>query len=204
MTETAAAEADGVSDFLSDEQYLETLRTQMLRFARMQLADAGAAEDAVQEALIGAFKNARSFAGGSAFKTWVFAILKNKIADHLRKQQRLVNTSSLLQEDSSGEDLDALFNDKGHWHMSERPAAWGDPEGSLEDSHFWRVFETCLEHLPAKQARVFMMREFVGLSSSEICETVSLTLSNLHVLLHRARLRLRECLENHWFLERSG
>jgi len=130
--------------------------------------------------------------------------LKNKIADHLRKQQRLVNTSSLLQEDSSGDDLDALFNDKGYWHMSERPAAWGDPEGSLEDGHFWRVFETCLEHLPAKQARVFMMREFVGLSSSEICETVSLTLSNLHVLLHRARLRLRECLENHWFLERSG
>jgi len=188
-------------DLFRDDQYLNELRTQMVRFARLQLDDSGAAEDAVQEALAGALKNAHSFAGGSAFKTWVFAILKHKIVDHLRRQQRLVNTGSLGDEDDDRDASDKLFNDKGYWHLDERPAAWNDPEAQLREGHFWRVFEACLEHLPPKQARVFMMREFVGLSSEEICQTVSLTVSNLHVLLHRARLRLRECLEDHWFLK---
>jgi len=71
----------------------------------------------------------------------------------------------------------------------------------MREQEFWRVFEACLEHLPPKQARVFMMREFVELDAGEICATVELSTSNLHVLLHRARLRLRECIENNWYLQ---
>ncbi len=187
-------------DIFNDASYLEELRRQMLRFAELQLDDPGAAEDAVQEALMGAMKNAESFGGRSAFKTWVFAILKNKIVDILRKRQRLVNASSLLgQDDDEPEDFTNLFNARGFWHLDERPTQWGDPEASMQNGHFWRVFETCLDHLPPRQARVFMMREFIGLNTDEICQSVSLSISNLHVLLHRARLRLRECLENHWF-----
>ena len=72
---------------------------------------------------------------------------------------------------------------------------------SVKNDHFWRVFETCLSGLPENQARLFMMREFLEFESGEICETLSITTSNLHVMLYRARLRLRECLENKWFLE---
>ncbi|ROQ21428.1 RNA polymerase sigma-70 factor (ECF subfamily) [Marinimicrobium koreense] len=186
-------------EFFNDDRYLMELRRQMLRFAQLQLSDRSAAEDAVQEALAGALKNARSFAGASAFKTWVFAILKHKITDHFRRQKRLVTESSLMREDEESDEVGELFNDKGFWHAEDRPNAWRDPDAALEDRHFWKVFETCLEHLPAKQARVFMMREFIGLTTDEICEAVSLTVSNLHVLLHRARLRLRACLEHHWF-----
>jgi RNA polymerase sigma-70 factor (TIGR02943 family) len=189
------------TSLLSDTEFLEALRRQMLKFATLQLSDPHLAEDAVQEALIGALRNAKSFGGRAALKTWVFAILKNKIADVLRQKQRLIDASSLMHEDEEDEDFSALFDKKGFWQTDERPVAWGNPEESFREGQFWRVFEACLENLPGKQARVFMMREFVELDSHEICATVGITVSNLNVMLHRARIRLRECLENRWFLE---
>ena len=185
---------------LANTAFLEDIRRQMLKFATMQLKDVNQAEDAVQEALIGAMKNAGSFGGRAAFKTWMFAILKNKIADVLRYKQRTVNISSFAHDEDE-EDMSELFDRKGFWLQDERPVAWGNPEASMREQEFWRVFEACLEHLPPKQARVFMMREFVELDAGEICATVELSTSNLHVLLHRARLRLRECIENNWYLQ---
>ena len=186
---------------LNDSEILDGLRRQMLKFATLQLSDANLAEDAVQEALIGALRNASSFAGRAALKTWVFAILKNKIADILRQKQRSIDASSLLHEDEEGEDFSSLFDSQGMWQKDERPAAWAHPDEALREGEFWLVFEVCLENLPGKQARVFMMREFIELDTAEICATLALSVSNLHVLLHRARLRLRECLEQRWFLE---
>ena len=192
--------APGNTLLLSDAQFMESLRRQMIRFATLQLSDAHLAEDAVQDALIGALKNANSFGGRAALKTWVFAILKNKIADTLRQRQRLVYAGSLAGEKDEDEDFSELFDRKGFWQADERPVAWNHPEEALREGQFWRVFETCLENLPGNQARVFMMREFIELDSPEICATVGITVSNLNVMLHRARLRLRECLENRWFV----
>ncbi len=188
------------TSLLADTEFLKGLRRQMLKFATLQLSDSNLAEDAVQEALLGALKNANSFGGRAALKTWVFAILKNKIADVLRQKQRLAYVSDLLHDDDE-DDLAVLFNAKGFWQANERPAAWADPELSYRERQFWRVFEACLDHLPGNQARVFMMREFIELDSHEICATVGITTSNLNVMLHRARLRLRKCLENHWFID---
>lgn len=189
------------ASILTDTAFLNDLRRQMVRFATLQLSNSHAAEDAVQEALVGALKNAKSFAGRAALKTWVFAILKNKIADSLRQKQRMVDASSLLREDEEGEDFSELFDQKGMWQADEKPAAWGNPHDSLHQNQFWKVFEICLEGLPGKQARVFMMKEFIELDANEICNTVGITTTNLNVMLHRSRLRLRECLENNWFLK---
>lgn len=186
---------------LNDEVFLNEVRRQMLKFATLQLRDGQLAEDAVQEALVGALRNAASFGGRAAFKTWIFAILKNKIADALRYKQRMVNSSSLLREEDEDADFSELFDRKGFWQPDERPVAWGNPEASLREGQFWQVFEACLEGLPPKQARVFMMREFIELDADEICAELKLTSSNLYVLLHRSRLRLRECIENKWYLE---
>lgn len=189
------------SSILSDTAFLNDLRRQMVKFATLQLSNSHAAEDAVQEALIGALKNAKSFAGRAALKTWVFAILRNKIADVLRQKQRMVEASSLLREDDEGEDLSELFDQKGFWQADEKPATWGNPQSALHQNQFWKVFEACLEGLPGNQARVFMMKEFVELDAAEICTVVGITATNLNVMLHRSRLRLRECLENTWFLK---
>jgi RNA polymerase sigma-70 factor (ECF subfamily) len=191
----------GAMALLADEVFIADLRRQMIKFAILQLHDEQQAEDAVQEALIGAMRNVQSFGGRAAFKTWVFAILKNKIADCLRGRLREVNIGSLVSDADEEADFSELFDRKGFWLEGERPGAWGEPEQVMQDADFWRVFETCLDHLPPKQARVFMMREFVELESEEICTTLTLSTSNLYVILHRARLRLRECLEDHWFLQ---
>lgn len=182
-----------------DPKFLEELRGQMLKFATQQMGDVHLAEDAVQEAMIGALKNANSFGGRAALKTWVFAILRNKIADVLRQKKRLVNASSLLEEGYDDEAFSALFDQRGHWNPDEVPRGWDNPEASFGDAQFWDVFETCLNGLPPQQSRVFMMREFVELETEEICTTVGISVSNLHVLLHRARLRLRDCLEEKWY-----
>jgi len=187
---------------LNSPVFLDTLRVQMLKFATLQLADVHLAEDAVQEALMSAFQHIDSFAGQSAFKTWVFAILKNKIVDQLRKQQHISTISSLFNDDEAEQaSMDQLFDAKGHWHLSERPVAWTLPDQSAENQEFWQVFEACLTHLPAKQAQVFMLREFIELETDEICHKLTLSVSNLNVLIYRARLKLRECLENTWILQ---
>lgn len=194
--DTEAGKADVV---LSDPKFLQELRQQMLRFATLQLSDVHLAEDAVQDALIGALRNANSFAGRAALKTWVFAILKNKIIDILRQRRRRNEVSPVWQDDEGEDFTSDLFDQKGFWQSSERPKAWSDPELAMQDQRFWQVFEVCLDHLPGQQAQVFMMRTFVGLESSEICINLDLSVSNLNVILHRARLRLRSCLEQGWF-----
>lgn len=188
---------------LFNAAFIAQLRQQMQKFAVLQLNDQHSAEDAVQEALAGAVKNVDAFRGQSALKTWVFAILKNKIADVLRQKQRQREAGQLLASSEELEDFSELFNDSGRWNVDDRPRDWGRPEEAFEQDEFWHVFDICLNKLPANQGRVFMAREFIGLSTEEICTENQLSVSNLHVLLHRARLRLRECLEHSWF-DRGG
>lgn len=186
-----------------DAGFMTELRRQMVRFAHLQLQDAALAEDAVQEALIGALTGAKRFAGRAALKTWVFAILKNKVIDVLRHKQRMVDASSLLKE---GEDqsMDDLFDARGHWLADSRPQGWSNPDGCLHQQQFWMVFEACIDGVPPQQARVFMMREFMEFETGEICEQVGVSQANVFVLLHRARMRLRECLDLKWFSGRSA
>lgn len=191
---TAADAGPGVS-----AQALIALRTDMLRFAHLQLRNRETAEDMVQEAIEAALRNAASFAGNSSLKTWVFAILRNRIVDHLRQAGRTVPMSSLVEDGEDWQErLEALFNDRGGWRDSARPTAWPDPEESMQNKQFWVVFEACLDHLPANTGRVFMMREFLGLESEEICAQLAISTSNCHVILHRARVKLRACLGNGW------
>jgi RNA polymerase sigma-70 factor (ECF subfamily) len=186
-------------DALHDASFLSDLRRQMVKFAHLQLGDAHQAEDAVQEALVGALRNARSFGGRAALRTWVYAILKNKLADVLRQRQRWVDSARLTRDEEAQDDLLELFDARRHWTPEGRPGRWPGPESAMEDRQFWRAFEACLEHLPGQQARVFMMREFIEMESGEICAALDTTPGNLKVMLHRARLRLRTCLAETWF-----
>ena len=185
---------------LDRQRELNALRPDLLRFARLQLRDAGAAEDAVQETLLAALTGSHRFESRSSYKTWLISILRNKIIDTIRSQSREVSASSLA-DDETGDDLlnDTLFNRRGHWTDAAKPGRWADPEASFEQQQFWKVFEACLDHLPVKTARVFMMREFLGFETDEICKEAGISASNCWVVLHRARLGLRSCLETNWF-----
>ncbi|MDI1350216.1 sigma-70 family RNA polymerase sigma factor [Aquabacterium sp.] len=189
-------------DSLADAGFVAALRQQMVKFARLHLGDSHLAEDAVQEALVGAWTGGKRFAGRSAFKTWVFAILKHKVADLLRHKQRMVDAGSLLKEGEE-QSLDDFFDNRGHWLQDAKPAAWRCPEASLEQQQFWAVLEVCLDGMPAAQGRVFMMREFMDFETEEICATVGISSGNFFVMMHRARLRLRECLDQRWFAKEA-
>ncbi len=183
-----------------DHADLAAIRTDLLRFARLQLRDAAAAEDAVQEALLAALANAQQFAGRAQAKTWVFGILRNKIVDVIRQQSRSSNVSSFSNgEQSLDETFETLFRENAHWTPASRPHDWGSPEAALRQQHFWHVFEACLTHLPENTARVFMMREFLDFETPEVCQELGITVSNCNVILHRARNALRLCLERGWF-----
>ncbi|MBJ8436704.1 RNA polymerase factor sigma-70 [Acinetobacter lactucae] len=201
MTSAVASDHEEIGDQLHNPAFLQDLRQQMIKFAFLQLSSLPQAEDVVQEALTSAFQHLDSFKGRAAFKTWVFAILKNKIIDVIRQKSRLVAMTELFKDEESELSIDALFDASGHWHKYEAPQAWQSPEEMMEQADFWIIFEACLDHLPAKYAQVFMMREVIELSSNEICSKLELSISNFNVLMYRSRTRLRECLENKWLLK---
>ncbi|CAN5900601.1 RNA polymerase factor sigma-70 [soil metagenome] len=180
------------------------MRPALFRFAMLQLRNESQAEDAVQEALLAVLEKPHSFAGQSSFRTYVTGILKYKIIDTLRsagKEKQLITDDDEGGSESEADLIDSLFKKNGHTIHTAR--AWGEPDTTLEQKDFFRVLEVCLEKLPAKTARVFMMREWLELETEEICKELGLTTSNLWVLLYRARLRLRECLDLNWFAHKA-
>jgi len=172
-------------------------RAYLLRFARLQLRNETWAEDAVSETVLAALSKPQSFGNRSQFKTWLIGILKHKIIDILRQRSREVALDSEDGADGQ-EELDALVF-KADGHFAQAPADWGNPEQELNSRQFFAVLEACTEKLPPSMGRVFLMREWLELPCEEICKELKLTSTNLYVQLHRARLRLRECLELNWF-----
>ncbi len=178
-------------------QTLESLRTDLFRIARLQLRDAALAEDVVSETLVSALEKQHTFAGRSQMKTWLVGILKHKIIDCLRAQLRQNRLRVTPRDDEDIEDL--LFRRDGHF--AEQPVDWGDPERKFEQTRFFDVLELCVTDLPSMQGRVFLMKEWFEFTSDEIGAALGLSTGNVNVMLHRARLRLRECLQTRWFGE---
>ena len=180
---------------------LEELRPALVRFAVLQLRNETLAEDVVQDALIAVLEKPDRFAGQSSLRTYVTGILKHKIIDVLRaaKREYRIETDG---DQSEADVIDALFKPDGH--TVDMPRQWGDPDATLEQKDFFRIMEICLEKLPAKTARIFMMREWLELETEEICKELGITASNAWVMLYRARLQLRECLDLNWFGNRPA
>jgi len=179
-----------------DPTSLESHRRYLLRYALLQLRDASLAEDVVQETMLAALTHQDSFAGQSSLKTWLTSILKHKIIDLIRKRSRTTSFSDLRDPENENDLGDGLFSEDGHWQEAHRPSNWGDPEKLLAQKNFMEIFEYCTERMSATLAQVFMLREVMGLSTEEICQELSISASNCWVMLHRARMSLRLCLEN--------
>ena len=183
-------------DTTSLHRQLEAMRPQLVRFAQLQLRNEALAEDAVQDALIAVLEKPERFGGQSSLRTYVTGILKFKIIDNLRAATR-ERQIECADDQSEDEVIDSLFVADGH--TREAPLQWGNPDGTLEQKDFFRVLEVCLEKLPAQNARLFMMREWLELETDEICKELAITSANVWVILYRARVRLRECLDLNWF-----
>lgn len=194
------AELPGAS---GPSEAIEEHRAYLLRYAMFHLRDPSQAEDAVQETLVAALQRSDQFAGRAQLRTWLTAILKHKIVDQVRRSERYapLDAAEGYGGDDSA-DIPDPFAASGRW--AERPARWEVPEQALESTQFWRVYEKCCHAMPRRYALVFSMREVMEMTSEEICKELGITASNLHVILFRARLRLRACMTKNWFERGRG
>jgi RNA polymerase sigma-70 factor (ECF subfamily) len=176
----------------------------LFRYAMLRLRDRHAAEDLVQEAFLAAIETGERFEHQSRERTWLIGILRHKLLDYWRKQsrQQAVSQYANPSEDQNERDadpaVDTLFNQRGMWQT--HPGRFNlDPDDLIERDEFWQALSECIEALPERQARAFSLRSVDEVESAEVCQTLGITSRNLWVLLHRARTRLRDCLEGKSF-----
>jgi RNA polymerase sigma-70 factor (TIGR02943 family) len=191
MSDTTALKQEPLSD---PKTWVDRHGDYLFRYAVMRLKNEESAEEALQETFVAALKGRDRFKGKSSERTWLVGILKNKIMDHFRKASRERPVSTL----EDGESLDKFFDSKGRW--KKMPASWNmDPSAHMEKGEFWKVFSACLMGLPDRLSKVFTVLELDELNSEKACNLLNLSMTNLRVMLHRARLQLRACLESNWF-----
>lgn len=181
------------------EQALAEQRPVLFRYALLHCRDSQLADDVVQETLLAALQSAAVYEGKAELRTWLIGILKHKMADHWRRSAREAPLPDFIHTDDKNDEPgeDDFFLDNGHWNGG--PKSWGDPEAALKQQEFWAIYELCQNNMPPKMANVFMLRELVGLDANEVYRESGLSEANYWVTMHRARLRLRECLEIRWF-----
>ena len=179
------------------EQWLTDHGTALYRYALARTRDKHQAEEAVQETLLAALESRARFSGASSVRTWLIGILKHKLLDQFRRGLREVP----LDDPDDGEGLDdtlveSMFAPDGHWR--EPPGDWGSPEEILGRGQFMAVLQRCLEALPKRLARLFMLREVMEEETENICKELAITPTNLWTMLYRARMGLRQCLDRNW------
>ncbi len=170
-------------------------RTYLLRLARLQLRNDVWAEEVVAETLLAALEKPHNFGGRSSVRTWLVAILKFKVIDCIRANRREI---AVFIDCSAGADFeDLLFTPDGNYR--EAPCNWANPERLLASKQVMEIIGACINEMPDTMGRVFMMREWLGFCTDEICNELAISSANVWVLLHRARLHLRESLNTEMY-----
>ena len=184
---------------------IESHRGYLIRFATAKLRDGAQAEEVVQETLLAALSGVDSFSGQSTVRTWLTGILKFKVIDFQRAviSERARTVSATADDDSADPEwFDKLFDETGHW--KEQFSDWQTPDNALEQKQFFEAFEHCMDKLPESARRVFFQREVMGNETEEICKDEAISSSNCWVILHRARVSLRDCINRSWFQGNFG
>lgn len=171
----------------------------MLRVAQMYVSSRAVAEEVVQEAWLAVLNGIGRFEGRSSLKTWLFRILSNTAKTRGLRESRSVPFSALAGDDEPSVDPDRFMSPDerfaGHW--SAPPSSWGSPEASLLGGEALEVIRREIEKLPPAQATVITMRDIDGFSPEEVCNALEISETNQRVLLHRARSKVRQALEEY-------
>jgi RNA polymerase sigma-70 factor (TIGR02943 family) len=202
----ATARAGTVAALAPPDAWVDEYGDYLFSYALTRLRDPDMAADFVQETFLAALKAQQNFAGKSSPKSWLVGILKNKIVDHFRRASRETSFTDLEFLKDEMQDCfiaEGVFKDG--WLHERGPVEWDThPGASLDREEFWKTFQECAGKLPGNVARVFLLREIDDVASEEICRVMNITPNNLWVMLHRARMALRRCLEANWFGKLEG
>src|SRR5215469_6869572 len=156
----------------------------LLRAARALGFAEPEAEDMVQDVFRTFLERLDNFEGRSQLRTWLFGILHRKALERRRV------TAMDDRMDPIDEAFESRFDAKGTWT---RPPA--DLERLMLSREIGELIRGCMDGLPVNQREAFVLREVEGLDTGEICRILDVSVTNFGVLMHRARARLRECLE---------
>jgi RNA polymerase sigma-70 factor (TIGR02943 family) len=179
--------------------WIATYGDSLLNYALVRVSDREAARDLVQETFLSALRARESFRGESSEKTWMFSIMKNKIVDYYRKSALEKGGPQPGHENSF--DPAHYFDTEGEWRANAQPVGWTGPQDeSYRSKEFYDTLMKCLEHLTPQRRAIFMMKYLDDLDSEEICKELQISPSNYWVIIHRAKLVLRECIEKNWIL----
>jgi RNA polymerase sigma-70 factor (TIGR02943 family) len=192
----SSAQTAGNADPLSiPEQWLSLHGDALFRYALLLVVDVHRAEDLVQETLLSALEGRARYSAAASERTWLIAILRNKVMDERRRDRR--HDEYLADVDPV---VEGNFDRFGKWRKP--PGRWTPkPQSLLESQEFWVIVQGCMRALPAQMREAFALRVVEGLDAPEICRILEVTSVNLWTLLSRARERLRRCLEGKWFIK---
>ena len=174
-------------------QWVETYTKEMYSWAFHKVSDTELAKDLVQDTFLAAVEKIQSFKGDSSPKTWLFSILNHIIVDYYRKK---INLPTNIENQS----LSSIFDEEGSWKTDKRPKDWdGDETELLDNLEFRAILDNCLGELPEKWNASIKLKYLLNQNGDEICQELSITPTNLWQIIHRAKVQLRECVENNWF-----
>ena len=185
-----------VEKSLDSKRWVEQYANQLFKFAVSRIGNSELAKDLVQDTFLSALKNADGFRGDISEKNWLYTILKNKIIDHYKSKARAI-TSSLNEQ---LEKMNDYFDEDGNWHSMAKPTHWlvNDLQ-NIETKEFYGILDSCKKKLNELQHMVFTMKFMDDMNSDNICKELNISSSNYWVLMHRAKLQMRACLEKNWF-----
>ncbi len=178
--------------------WVKTYTADLYAYSLSKVADKRTAEDIVQNTFLSALESLHRFEGKSGPKTWLFSILKNKIADYYRQKYKQVENFSVSDA------ADGLFDEKGRLKAPCTSIQWSTDEELLDNPEFLQALHYCIEALPKKMSTVVELKYLEGADSQRVCQKLEISQSNFWQIMHRAKLLLKTCLENKWFKKESA
>ncbi len=190
---------------MKPERWVASYADYLYSLAVMKTGDREAAQDLVQEVFLSAIRASDSFKGLSSEKTWLTAILNNKVIDFYRKKDVLKDAGDYLASTDTSFHTSFFEPESerhGHWRRDVAPKEWEEgPDTTMERKEFYEVLQHCISQMPLKLVPAFVAKYIEDQDSDKICKDLNLSPSNYWVMLHRAKLLVRSCLEKNWFVK---
>jgi RNA polymerase sigma-70 factor (ECF subfamily) len=169
----------------------------LFNFSMARVKNKQKAEDMVQDTFLKALKKQDQFQGISSEQTWLTAILKNNIYDAQRREAQMIPASQVGDSEATDEDF---FDNNGNWKKENVPTLWqSDQIDQLEQKELAGTMDKCISVLPENWAFIFKMKYMDDEKSDVICERMDITAQNFWTIIHRAKLKLKSCIERLWF-----
>jgi RNA polymerase sigma-70 factor (TIGR02943 family) len=186
--------ADHEINYINPHKWIEKYADYLYSYAVHRVDDEEQAKDLVQETFLAALEKIEKFEGRSSEKTWLTSILKNKIFDIFRARASSLKNLALCEA------YPQFFNQEdGHWMVDLRPKEFSvQDKDAIESKEFNHILQKCLKKLPALWIAAFKMKFMDEENAKDICNELEVTPTNYWVIIHRAKVNLRACLQKHW------